>query len=701
MKTLALRIATLALLASTLRAQDSPPPADPQRSSAPAEERKGEDVPVHEDVVVSATRSQRKASDVPVSATIVLGTEIAASPVHTTDELLRTVPGLVLPATASNVLYPTSNTISMRGLGGNRALVLLDGIPLNDPFSGYIPWPRVPPQTLERIEVVRGGAASLYGNYAMGGVVNMFSWPADRERLTAGASYGSFATRQIDASYSHVVSDSTGIGIDANTFDTDGYFRTPKAERGAIDTPFWSRSRILGLRFDHESESGTSSFARATYSRSVLSNGTRLSGDDRNALDFSGGVRRPDVLGGDVALSGFGERQEFDNQNTSLVNNQREAEFISNRHQTPIRSLGGSIQWTRPVSASLPILSVGLDLQRIQAEDRGEFFDSSGEVVRRRNSGGRQDFGGLFVEADVFPDPRFEVLASVRLDAWRSFDGKETVHPGNSVVYPSHDTTQVDPRLALRYELGGGVAVRGAGYRAFRAPTLNDLYRSTQSKTFQVLGNPEIGPETLLGAELGLDISGRLGSAELNVFTNSVRDLIGRIPVSTAPQLILQNVNVGRSRSRGVELFGRILLSSTLSVDAAATYTRSTIVDNPPDPSLEGKLVPQVPERFASLGVRYASPSGWTATLRGRYQSVRYEDANNQIRLDPFALVDVYLSYALGRGIEVTGWVENLLDRRYVSDSLVGPRFGAPRQYFGGLRIRPALGTVGRAKTAS
>lgn len=674
-------IALLAL-AAPLRADDPPPDAAPPPGTASDEQ--------HEDVVVSATRSERSAADVPVSATVIPKREIEESPVHTTDDLLRVVPGLLLPSTPSSVLYPTSDTISMRGLGGNRVLVLLDGFPLNDPFSGYIPWSRVPVQSIQRVEVVRGGAASLYGNYAMGGVVNLLAVPADEEHLSAETAYGSYNTRKVDASYNHLLSASTGIGVDVSTFDTDGYFRTPASDRGAIDTPFSSRSRVFGLRFDHASEAGLTTFARASYSRNVLSNGTMLSGDDRNALDFSGGIEKADALGGDLAVRAFGERQEFDNQNTSLVNGDRDAEVLSNSHQTPIRSLGGSIQWTRHFSTTLPLITVGLDVQRIQGEDRGENFDAAGSLTRRRNSGGRQDFGGLFAEADLFPSPRFEVLASVRLDGWRSFDGKETTHPGSDIDYPAKNTTQVDPRLALRYSLAPGFALRGAIYRAFRAPTLSDLYRASQSKGFQVLGNPDLGPETMVGGEIGAEFAGGSWSGQLNLFSNVVRDLISRVPIATTPQLVFRTVNVGQTWSRGVEIFGKYAVGGGWSVNAAVTYTRSTITDNPPDRSIEGNLVPQVPERFASLGVEYSFSGSWTASVRARTQSRRYEDTTNQIRLDPFTVVDLYLERSLGRDLQVKGWIENLFNRQYVSDALLGPRFGAPRQFFVGIGYRPA-----------
>lgn len=687
-------ISTILLaFALPINADDPASPTDPSEAARTVESS------LREDVIVSATRTERNAADVPVSTSILTNEQIATAPAHTTDDLLRAIPGLNLPATSSSVLFPTSDTVSMRGLGGNRALVLVDGVPLNDPLSGYIPWQRIPPQSIERVEVVRGGAASLFGNFAMGGVVNILTAPADRDRVSAEASAGSYGTRQVSASVTRLLSGSTGLGVDAETFDSDGYFRTPASIRGAIDTPFWSRARNFGIRIDHSTDSGTSTFARASYSRSVLSNGTRLSGDDRNAIDLSGGLRNPNVFGGEIALTAFGERQEFDNQNTSILNGDRDVEFLSNRHQTPIRSLGGALQWTRPISTSVPLIVLGLDANRLQAEDHGEIFGTPGELTSRRNSGGRQDFGGLFAEVDFFPNPRLELLASARLDAWRNFDGKQAVHPGSTLEYKADHATQLDPRIALRFDLGSGFALRGAVYRAFRAPTLNDLYRSTQSKGVQILGNPTLGPESLVGGEVGAEVSGGFGNAQLNVFTNAVRDLISQVPVSSAPTLVLRNLNVGRSESRGVELFGHVAISRILSIDAAATYTRSIVTDNPPDRSLEGRLVPLVPERFASVGIRCAAPAGWVATLRARAQSLRYQDASNQTRLDPFALFDLFVARSLGSGIEINASVENLLDRRYVSDALVEPRFGAPRQFFGGVRFHPDLSGSNRSRT--
>jgi outer membrane cobalamin receptor len=122
-------------------------------------------------IVTTATRSERSLADLPVSVTVLERELIQTAPAHATDDILRTVPSLNLPLSSTIVQHPTANLVGIRGLGAPRVLFLLDGIPTNDPFFGYVQFNKIVQETVERIEVVRGGSASLWGNYAMGRVV--------------------------------------------------------------------------------------------------------------------------------------------------------------------------------------------------------------------------------------------------------------------------------------------------------------------------------------------------------------------------------------------------------------------------------------------------------------------------------------------------------------------------------------------------
>lgn len=136
----------VALAPELVRAQDPVPPA-----------------PVNlPPVVVSATRSERTVADQPMSVTVVEKQQILETPANSLDDVLRTTVGINLPLISSYQIHPTGNAFSMRGLGGIRALVMLDGVPINDPFFGYVQWNRVPMENIERVEVVRGASASMW-----------------------------------------------------------------------------------------------------------------------------------------------------------------------------------------------------------------------------------------------------------------------------------------------------------------------------------------------------------------------------------------------------------------------------------------------------------------------------------------------------------------------------------------------------------
>ena len=134
------------------------PPPSPREESAEAVRL--------EPVVVSASRIEQKLRDVPANVTVITREEIRQSPARTVDDLLRQIPGFSLFRRSSSlVTHPTAQGVSLRGIGPSgvsRTLVLLDGVPLNDSFGGWVYWSKVPLESIERIEVVRGGGSGVY-----------------------------------------------------------------------------------------------------------------------------------------------------------------------------------------------------------------------------------------------------------------------------------------------------------------------------------------------------------------------------------------------------------------------------------------------------------------------------------------------------------------------------------------------------------
>src|SRR6185503_20019751 len=138
-----------------------------------------------ETVTVTPTRTEQRLGDTPASVNVVTSREIDASPALVADDVPRNVPTFSLfRRTSSLVAQPTTQGVSLRGIGPSgqsRTLVLLDGIPFNDPFGGWVYWSRVPLASVDRVEITEDPTSSLYGNYAMGGVINIITSRATRQ----------------------------------------------------------------------------------------------------------------------------------------------------------------------------------------------------------------------------------------------------------------------------------------------------------------------------------------------------------------------------------------------------------------------------------------------------------------------------------------------------------------------------------------
>src|SRR5262249_5446481 len=139
----------------------------------------------------------------------------------------------------SRTANPTSQGVSLRGVGASgasRALVISDGIPLDDPFGGWVYWDLIPRESIARVEVLQGAASSLYGSDALGGVINLIERNPRQSTISLEASYGN----EQSADFSLFASGRLGKwvgGLTAAAFHTDGYVLIPESVRGRVDTP--------------------------------------------------------------------------------------------------------------------------------------------------------------------------------------------------------------------------------------------------------------------------------------------------------------------------------------------------------------------------------------------------------------------------------------------------------------------------------
>ncbi|MFI4964676.1 MAG: TonB-dependent receptor [Caulobacterales bacterium] len=647
------------------------------------------------EIIVTATRSERSLQDVPVSAAVVTAAQIAQTPAKSLDDILRRVPSVDVPIAASYQTHPTSLNVSMRGLGGIRALVLLDGVPLNDPFFGYVQWNRVPLESIERVEVVRGGGATLWGNYAMGGVINILTRSPDRTRLILQGGGGSYGTYRADADADYVASDRVRVGLEAGVSHTDGFDTTPKGLRGPVDAPTSFTAHNAALSGGFSLTPRLTAHARVGYHDNAQVLNTRLGINTQRTWTYSADATQDLAGAGALTATLFHDDSRFRTDNTDTPSGAQpgQAEFVQNRHRTPVSDTGSSVVWSKTLSAGwLRNATAGVDYHGIAGSDVADIFDDSGRQVRTDVGRGKQRFLGAFAQAALRPTESVEVLASVRYQDFRNFDAFDGA-PGGLGRVPDQSTSSVDPRVSIRWSLTPELALRAAAYRAFRAPTLDNLYRAFATPSGIFFGNPALRPETLKGAEAGFDL-GRDGlRVQVTAFTNTIRDLITFSPLDASelpPGFFFgtRNVNAGRARSRGVEAEADWAAGSAWNATFGYTLADSTIVENALDPASVGKQQGGIPRQKATASVTYAAPAGWRITPQVRWLSRSWGDNDNTLPVDEHVVVDLAVSYPVTKTLEAFLQIENLFARRYIADNngFEPPRLGTPFSTFLGLR---------------
>ena len=646
-------------------------------------------------IVVTATRSERSLADVPASVSVLYRKQIEGTPAKTLDDVLRRVPSVDLPVAASYQLHPTALNVSMRGLGGIRALVLLDGAPLNDAFFGYVQWSEVPVDTVDRVEIVRGGGATLWGNYAMGGVINVITRPPEQTEFVAQGGAGNYGTYRTTAHAAWVASQAFRLGIDAGINHTDGYNQVPDVLRGPVNVPTSFTAHNAALTGDFDLGSDLTVRVRASYFDNHQNLISRVQHNDQRTWRYTSTFTRALGRKGSLTLTLFHDNSRFstDNSGTPDGADPSQVEFLQNRHQTPEKDWGASLEWTQRFSGWLRELSAGLDWHQIRGTDFADIFDETGTKLRTDVGGGRQRFAGGFVEASIRPSEPLELLVSVRYQDFYNYHGVDFT-PGGLGHVPARRDSDVDPRLSVRYALGGGFALRAAGYRAFRAPTLDNLYRAFSIPGGIFYGNPDLRPETLVGAEGGVDYDKGPLRVQATIFANRIRNLITSRPLADdeLPSGFFfgsRLINAGRATSRGFEAEAGLRLSKRLEATLAYTFAHSVVTSNPLDPASVGLQQAGIARHRFSASLDWTGPLGIRLSPRLRYVSRTNGDPDGQLHTDPHFIVDVAANVPLTRQLEGFVQVENLFDRRYIADNsgFSPPLLGTPLTAFAGIRV--------------
>jgi outer membrane receptor protein involved in Fe transport len=640
-------------------------------------------------VTVTAARSDTRTGDTPGSVAVVDRTALDVTAAPTVDDALRQVVGFSLfRRMGSRTANPTVQGVSLRGLGASgasRALVLVDGLPLNDPFGGWVYWGRVPRLGVERLEVLRGGSSDLYGSGALGGVAQVLTRrPGAGRGLEVETSAG--GSGYFDgAATAHAAGGAWGGRLSAQVLHTDGHLAVDASDRGPVDRPVASRHAAVDATAERRVGGKGRLFLRATYYDEARENGTPLQENDTRIGLAAAGLDR-----GPWSLRLWGSSQEL-RQTFSAVAADRETERLVRRQRVPADALGLSGQWSRALGGRHHLVA-GLEGRRVSGSthETGYF---GGAATSELEAGGTQLSAAAFVEDRFQVHPRWLLTAAGRLDLWAQRDGHSLLTPlvptvgALDSVYPDRSETALSPRLGVLFRASSVVSLTGSAYGAFRGPTLNELYRGFRVGQTVTRANPALVAERLWGGEAGALVARGPLALRLTVFDAEVRDAVANVTVETTPSLVTrQRQNLGRARSTGLEVEGEARAGSRATVTAGYTLIDSRVTSFAADPSLEGRHLPHVPRHQAVLQARYESD--WRLGLQARWIGDAWEDDRNTLVLDSAFLLDLFVARRIAGGLEVFAAAENLLDAAVVVGRTPVRKLGAPRMIRAGLRLR-------------
>jgi outer membrane receptor protein involved in Fe transport len=682
----------------------------------PGEEPPQAEAVWRDEVVVTANRREETLREVAAHVTVLGREEIDQSAALSVDDLLRQVPGFSLFRRSSGlVAHPTSQGVSLRGIGpsgASRTLVLLDGVPLNDPFGGWVQWARVPQESLDCIEIVRGGGSDLWGSSALGGVLQILT-ASPRQRSLSGALEGG-DHGQLRAGVS--ASGRRGpLGLSADVSRLEGGYPVLREDqRGAIDVDATSEATAFYGRMDASLSPAATLLARGNFFDEDRGNGTPLTTNGTTGGYLTAGLSRVGPQGGEWTASLAGHRQSFASTFSSQAAD-RSSEIPSlDQFDVSAEALSGAAQWTGEIGGRHS-LTAGFDARWTGAENAEDFFYSAeeGRFLRRRRAGGEQLQGALYLQEELDLGERWRFTFGGRVDAWSNRSGfrtERTLSDGTvlaSEEFPNRNEIAFSPRLSLVYAARERLLLRGALYRAFRAPTINELYRPFRVRNDITAANAGLDPEILTGAELGLDLGTSRSGFRLTAFWNHEEDAVSNVTLGLGPGAVSpcgfvpaggicrQRQNLEDVRIAGLEAEAEHRPTPFWRISASYLLSRPEIRKASQDPGLEGNRLAQVPEHQIVARLGYANVDRLAGSLQLRYGSEQLEDDLNTLALDGYLVADLLLRRRLRQGVELFAGIENLFDETVeagrTADGLVS--VGAPRLIHGGVRFHLGGGT--------
>ncbi len=628
-----------------------------------------------DEIAVSASRSRLQREEVPQSVSVISAKDIAVSPYNNVEDIIRNMAGVHNFRHAGMHKNGIVSPIDMRGVGKNRVLILVDGVPQNDNFNNsiaWVAWGHIPKEAIERIEILRGPSSTLYGSEGLGGVINIITKKPGKKRATSiRAKAGNASTFGGSAFYSQKIKN-FGFLLSGGYEDTDGFYMVEDPEDyeikrwrkkgqvfGKLFYDFSSRSKLelSALHFNQDAGQGREFFHQELMLNQYTLNYSQLF----NSFRFNG-----------TAYLNRADKTAYqDNAADNFASLNREEKF-KNIYNTGM-DLGVTFYKWKVMDITLgtayKFINFDYDVEYTGNERDAGALGEQQHISPFLFTDLKLFNNSLFVNLGV----RYDYIQTANASNWdtQASAGK----PAYDSIYNPTEAGSFSPKFGITWHPGSKTTIRASAGKGFRMPSLFELYKVhvRQGGAYYRLANPDLKPENIQSWDIGAEhkLSDNL-MAKVSFYQSMATDYIGDRLLDSAKfaggkktRYEYKLDNISEVKIHGLEFETRWAPLKHTSFHANYTYNVSEIVKDLENQSLEGNYLPNNPRHSGHFIANYLHPEVVNASLGVNVFAKIFYDNENTLEKDSYYTLDLSLSRKFMDRVRVYMNAENILNNPY------------------------------------
>lgn len=622
-------------------------------------------------ISVTATKTARRLYEIPGRLEVITNDYLTKLPSQKLDDILQYVSGLNVHRTSG--IFEIRPVVSLRGVSGDeagRTLILVDGVPINKSDTGVANWNRIDVNNIDQVEIFKGAGSSLYGNNAMGGIINIITKrPTQNFTGNLNLSRGTYNIKSMNVSGSRYISDKLFLSLAGFYRNSDGYFDIPDNLQDQYSVPLFLDEKGISANIGYSFNKNAVFNIKYDYYDDKRGEGVKINKSDGKHRQFGTNfIQATFSKKNNVSkyeINGFLQKENY------LRVDEGFKKGVYNHFNVSSERIDKGLLFNYSLDvANSNTLTFGAEI-KLGSVNGGDYYTTSPDTVL--NKGMLRFFASYLQYEFGLMKNRLRVISSVRMDNVKFHDGFFSANVENNPFYnyngdiAESNWKSLSPRIALRYYLEDNISLYSSFSRGFRTATLDDLCRTGWMRLGPKLANPELGPETIDSYEIGLDYSPHHSlRISPTIYYSKGKDFLyyvdtgellwGRRPIYTRE-------NVTEVDIKGAEFDVVFKPNNVFSILCNYTYNNSVITSFVENPELERKYLIFSPVHQLKSVLQFTSNS-FSVNFGALYKDKQFTNDDNSEQLDGYITFNCQFSKALFNSFTISLEMQNITNIR-------------------------------------